>query len=631
MCCAAIVLHLGLVSPVAAQEPPIDFAHDVVPILKSHCVECHSGVEPEGAVSMDSRELLLDAAVVLPGEAADSRLIELVTSRDPEDQMPPKDRPRLAGDQVDVLRRWIDQGLAWEEGFTFAPRTYEPPLRPRQVELPPPVDGRENPIDRILDAYLAEHSLPRPAAIDDATFIRRVYLDLVGLLPDPDVLQAFLDDPSSDKRARLVQNLLQDRRAYTAHWLTFWNDLLRNDYAGTGYIDGGRKQITAWLVESLLANKPYDQFVRELVAPSPESEGFIHGIKWRGNVNSSQQPEIQFAQNLGQVFLGINLKCASCHDSFIDRWTLEETYSLAAVYSERPLELHRCDKPTGQSATAAWLFPELGQIDVDAPQSERLAQLARLMTDPENGRVTRTIVNRLWHRLMGRGIVHPVDAMQTEPYSADLLDYLGTYLAEHDYDLKRALELIATSQAYQSQTVVLDEEPAPGTYVYTGPVAKRMTAEQFMDSVWQITDAGPTKAEAPVEWPPASSDSDEQLPVRASLVKSDLLMRSLGRPNREQVVTTRPDTLTTLQAIDLSNGEILAGTLAEGATRIIEQQPGESAKLVERLYWHGLSRRPTDQEREIAIQLVGGAQPMVAGVEDLLWAIVMLPEFQIIR
>jgi hypothetical protein len=406
---------------------------------------------------------------------------------------------------------------------------------------------------------------------------------------------------------------------------------LRNDYAGTGYIDGGRKQITAWLVESLLANKPYDRFVRELVAPSPESEGFIRGIQWRGNVNSSQQPEIQFAQNLGQVFLGINLKCASCHDSFIDRWTLEETYSLAAVYSEKPLELHRCDKPTGQSASAAWLFPELGQIDVDAPQPERLAQLARLMTNPENGRASRTIVNRLWHRLMGRGIVHPVDAMQSEPYSADLLDHLGTYLAEQGYDLKKVLELIATSQAYQSQTVVLDEEPAPGTYVYTGPIAKRMTAEQYMDAVWQITGAGPAKVDAPIEWPPEASEPDERLPVRASLVKSDLLMRSLGRPNREQVVTTRPDTLTTLQAIDLSNGEILAGTLAQGATRIIEQQPGESADLVQRLYLHALSREPSDEECEISIQLVGGAQASAAGVEDLLWAIFMLPEFQIIR
>merc|ERR1712023_582787 len=152
--------------------------------------------------------------------------------------------------------------------------------------------------------------------------------------------------------------------------------------------------------------------VRQLIAPpNSASEGFIKGIKWRGEVNSSQTLEIQFAQNVSQVFLGINMKCASCHDSFIDRWTLEEAYSLAAIFSERPLEINRCDKPTGKMATPKWIFPELGEVDAGADKKGRLQQLAALMTHPENGRFSRTLVNRIWHRLMGRGIVHPVDAM----------------------------------------------------------------------------------------------------------------------------------------------------------------------------------------------------------------------------
>ncbi|MEX2026644.1 MAG: DUF1549 domain-containing protein, partial [Pirellulaceae bacterium] len=140
---------------------------------------------------------------------------------------------------------------------------------------------------------------------------------------------------------------------YAEHWLTFWNDLLRNDYAGTGFITGGRKQISKWLYEALVANKPYDQFARELIAPpTADSTGFADGIRWRGEVSAGQTVEIQFAQSVGQAFLGINLKCASCHDSFIDRWTLEDAYGLAAVYSQRPLELHRCDKPVGKMAQA---------------------------------------------------------------------------------------------------------------------------------------------------------------------------------------------------------------------------------------------------------------------------------------
>src|SRR5690606_692829 len=121
---------------------------------------------------------------------------------------------------------------------------------------------------------------------------------------------------------------------------------------------------------------------------------------------------------------------ASCHDSFIDRWKLDEAYGLAAIYATTPLEIHRCDKPVGRKAVPTWIFPELGQIPADAPQPERLKQLAALMTHPENGRFTRTIVNRLWHRLMGRGIVHPVDAMDTAPWSNDLLDFLAVHLQE---------------------------------------------------------------------------------------------------------------------------------------------------------------------------------------------------------
>src|SRR4029078_1433687 len=209
-------------------------------------------------------------------------------------------------------------------------------------------------------------------------FMRRLSLDLVGLLPEPEALAAFVADKAPDKRARLIKTMLAKDVAYAEHWLTFWNDLLRNDYAGTGFITGGRKQITSWLYRSLVDNKPYDQMVRELISATEDSEGFIQGIKWRGTVNASQTIEVQFAQNISQAFLGINMKCASCHDSFIDRWKLNEAYGLAAIYATQPLSIHRCDKPTGRMATPAWIFPELGSIDPDAPQPRRLEQLAGL-------------------------------------------------------------------------------------------------------------------------------------------------------------------------------------------------------------------------------------------------------------
>src|SRR5207247_494479 len=116
--------------------------------------------------------------------------------------------------------------------------------------------------------------------------------------------------------------------------------------------------------------------------PSADAEGFIKGIKWRGNVNASQVPELQFSQNVSQVFFGANLKCASCHDSFIDSWKLDDAYALAAVVADRPLEIHRCDKATGQKARARFLWPELGTIDAKGKKAERLEQLAGLVTHP---------------------------------------------------------------------------------------------------------------------------------------------------------------------------------------------------------------------------------------------------------
>jgi hypothetical protein len=630
---AATLIFACIASPAAGAAEaavPIDFVHRVAPILRKHCVECHGGHRQEGEFSINTRESILDGTMVEPGDADASHFMELVTANDADVRMP-KDKPPLSAAEIQTLREWINSGLPWETGFTFAAQDYEPPLRPRRPELPPIVEGRENPVDRILDAYLALHGVKRPTPIDDAAFLRRVHLDILGLMPAADQLRAFLvsDDPA--KREKVMDSLLADNRAYAEHWLTFWNDLLRNDYQGTGYIEGGRKQITGWLYRALERNMPFDQFVRELIAPSPESEGFIYGITWRGNVNASQKREVQFAQNVSQVFLGMNMKCASCHDSFIDRWTLAETYGLAAITAEGPLEMYRCDKPTGTTAEAAWMFPELGQIDPKAPREERLRQLAALMTHPENGRVARTIVNRLWHRLMGRGIVHPVDSMQTEPWSADLLDFLAVYLAEDNYDLKSMIRLVVSSQAYQSQSIALDEQPTGPDFVYAGPIAKRMTAEQFIDALWQLTDAAPREPHKSVAAILTDEEKKEHATYRSSLVGSDLLMRSLGRPNREQVVSERPATLTTLQALDLSNSPLLTETLTRGAENILKRFEGqEPAEIIEWLYEAALSRRPASEERALAIEVLG-TEPNAQGIEDLLWMIIMLPEFQIVR
>lgn len=802
----AAVGMAALMGIAAVHGAEIDFAHEVAPILRKHCVECHGGEKAKGGFSINTRELFLDDDRATPGKADQSLFIKLIRSTDPEERMPPEKKPRLTSAEVDMLTRWVDAGMPWDAGFSFALLTYEPPLKPRRPKLPPIVDGRANPVDRILDAWLAERSLTRPAPITDAQFLRRASLDLIGLPPTPDELDAFLADPDSDKRAKAIRRLLDDEIGYADHWLTFWNDLLRNDYTGTGFITGGRKQISEWLYAALTTNMPFDQFVRELIAPPTEaSKGYIDGIKWRGTVSAGQSVEIQFAQSVSQSFLGINLKCASCHDSFIDRWKLDESYGMAAIYSTRPLEIFRCDKPVGREAKAAWLFPELGNIDPKAEQPERLKQLASLMTHPDNGRTTRTIVNRLWAQLMGRGIVHPLDAMQTAPWSIDLLDFLGVYLTDHGYDLKAILELIATSEAYQSRCEILADGSDVGKYVYQGPRARRMTAEQFVDSLWLITGAAPGSYDAPVfrgrvdkaeqnamtlngrwiwgasgsegkaspageeillrkvfkldddiarggavmtcdnsfvlyingrevmsgddwtkphsvalngrlkkgsnqfvlrtrnagkapnlaglyfeanlrlndgrdvviasgpdwQWNPRLPNSREgrlgsvggkwepavvvaekpiwneavsgrikaqlaivargkALMTRASLVKSDFFMRSLGRPMREQIVSSRPSELGALAAIDLHNNAVFADSLGRGGRRLAASDWAGADELADYLFQFALARKPTAAERGTVREALGD-KPKPESVEDLLWALFLNPEFMTVR
>lgn len=821
---AASVTAMAKLTPeqVKTLPPPtpraVDFKSEIKPILEASCVKCHGRGKDKGAFVLDNRESFLKGGktgpAVVPNNSAESYLIELVSGIDPDNVMPQKGS-KLNAAQVGLLRAWIDQGLKWDPEITFA----KPPpvnLTSRTVAVPGlEQNPGKNPIDLLLAPYLSAHSGKGGGVVDDRVFARRVYLDLIGVVPTPDELRQFEAETAPGKRAALVKKLLADNRRYAEHWLTFWNDALRNDYRGTGYIDGGRRQITSWLFTALAKNLPYDQFVAQLINPAPEAEGFTKGIIWRGVVNASQTPQLQAAQNISQIFMGVNLKCASCHDSFINDWALSDAYGLASIYAEGPLEMFHCDKPTGKIAQMKFIYPELGSIDGKAPKAERLKNLAKIVASKENGRLTRTIVNRLWAKLLGRGLVEPVDEMDNPAWNQDLLDWLAADLAEHGYDLKQTLERIVTSEAYQMPSVPLKEQ-AGKEFVFLGPLVRRLSAEQFVDALSAVTGVWSSSPAAQIDWlavraelggatepvlqpkwiwkdanaaqkteatnvffrkvvtlaqvptranlivscdnsfklyingkevasgkdhtrptlvdakphlkqgenliaiegvngpgAPGDPKADQANPAglivigiarhkapraeggaetsmnfasdaswtwslakaegwekpgfveegwsksfelgeagagpwalgdklngmvasvtmpgetRASLVNSDPLTTALGRPNREQVMTTRASTATTLQALELTNGSTLAKGLKAGAEALVKENSGSPANLISAVYLRGLGRNPTPAELEMSKEVVGA--PVAAeGVEDLLWAVSMLPEFQLI-
>lgn len=776
---ALIVLPVLSCGVAQAQKPAIHYVVDydkmVKPLLTSRCYACHGNGTKLGGLRLDSRADVLKGGAsgpaVVVGHGSESLLIKLVSGAQPGRIMPARGA-RLTASEITLLRNWIDTGLTF--GASGAQAAWSAPLLPRRPTVPSarPGSGLSNPIDLLLQPYFAAHKVAPKPVVDDAAYCRRVSLDTIGLLPSPEELDAFVADRRPDKRALLAARLLGQNRSYAEHWITFWNDMLRNDYVGTGYIDGGRTQITDWLHESLASNKPFDKFCAELIDPGPESAGFIKGIVWRGVVNASQTTEMQAAQNVSQVFMGVNLKCASCHNSFISTWKLADAYGMAGIFSDRELEMVRCDRPTGQTANIKFLYPELGSIDSSAPRAQRQQRLAAILTSKTNGRLARTFVNRLWGKLMGRGLVEPTDEMDNRPWNPDVLDWLSADFADHNYDVRRTILQIVSSRAYQLPAVGLRTERSPN-FIFAGPVVKRMSAEQFVDAVSTLTGVWPrpasgmriergkpvvpiggsivfssgplksgsvdidvditgaevlslivasTRDKIDLDWadwaepritgpngetkltdmkwfaastgygqvqtnksvvekpiridgrvfpnglgthansvityllPPGATrfratvgpdtGATEQahaptsiafyvvtgarslVQARASMTLADPLMRAMDRPNREQVVSQRSTVATTLQALELTNGQTLSQILTQGADRWSATTESPT-QLVRTLYRKALGRWPSSAEAQAANSLLG---PKVTreGAEDLIWSLVMQPEFQLI-
>ena len=312
-------------------------------------------------------------------------------------------------------------------------------------------------------------------------------------------------------------------------------------------------------------------------------------MNWRGETSAAVTPWMQASQNTAQVFLGINLKCNACHDSFVSKWKLKDAYSLAAYFSPDPkLQLYRCDVATNRYAEPAFLFPAISHAPASASLADRRAAAAATFTDPRNGRLPRTLVNRVWQRLFGRGIVANPDEMDGRPWSPELLDWLASDFVDHRYDVKHLIATIVTSRAYQMPAVPRAGEPPARGYVFAGPEVRRLTAEQFADAIGAITGEWNVVAGQAVPGPRrrlAGAATAATLPPRGVYarewrVASSNLTRALGRPIRDQVTSMRVD----------------AGLDAAGA-RARERRDGSRG---------GCARRAADARRAAA----GAAQPV---------------------
>lgn len=580
----------------------VNYETQIRPLIVENCLDCHNQDTRKGGLSLATYADILeggkDGPVVRPGNGANSLIIHRLTGAVGE-QMP-KDGVPLDAPDVALVRQWIDQGARATPASPPAPAPWEAPLALEKPPVPRQVwPAWSAPADRIVAAYLREHGTAEPAIVSDAVFARRAYLDLWGLLPTPEQLQAFVDDRGRDKRPALVERLLADDIQYAEHWVSFWNDLLRNDDGVNYYSEqNGRRSITPWLLWALQSNRSYDRVVRDLLNPPPGGpEGFLIGVNWRGETSAAVTPWMQASQNTAQLFLGINLKCNACHDSFVSKWKLSDAYGLASYFSPEPtLQLFRCDVAQNQFATPAFLYPELTRAPKSNSLADRRAAAADIFTDKRNGRLPRTVVNRIWQRLVGRGIVANADEMDGRPWSPVLLDWLASDFVAHDYDLKHLISTVVESRAYQMPVVTRVVEPPAASYVFAGPEVRRLTAEQFGDAVgsitgeWSISSLNiPARGSAPVPpapagrgaaagaraggrgpaGPPPPDSPTVGWSVREWRNTSTDLTRALGRPVRDQVTSVRATQPTTPQALELVNGEILTRWLQLGARRML--------------------------------------------------------------
>ncbi|WP_285057639.1 DUF1549 domain-containing protein [Pedobacter ginsengisoli] len=615
-----------------SKQQEIELNTEVRAILAHNCYKCHGSEKVKGDLRLDGKHMAFkggeNGPVIVPGNPSESELFRRINlPADHKDVMPAKGK-KLPEKDIAIVRFWLAKGAPWPEDGSKQKAFRVAKLEPRNPALPAASGNLSNPVDLWTNQYFKKNNIQWPAMVEDHTYLRRIYLDIVGLLPSPEEQEKFIKDTRPDKRALWVKQLLNREDDYALHWLSFWNDALRNDYSGTGYITGGRYNITDWLYKSLKANKPYDQFVKELISPTDESKGFIEGIKWRGVVNASQKTEMQAAQNVSQVFLGLNLKCASCHNSFISDWKLEDAYAFANIFADTALEISRCEKPTGKFVDARMLWKQLGTIDAKAPVAEKRKQLAENLTRPEDGRLYRTIVNRIWAQLMGRGLVEPVDVMDNEPWNQDLLDWMAFNFTSGKSDIKELIYLIATSNTYQLPSVGFKEvaQISDPKYKFKGMTRKRMSAEQFTDAVSNII--SPVFADSNLKYNPFTNAAYKPAFVRASLVANNSFLTALGRPNRETVATSRDSQANLLQALELTNGGKFNAVLKQGAEQW-KAKFKDPDLLIREIYGRTLGRTPVEKELKLARQALGKS-PDTGAIQDLFWAMVLLPEFQII-
>ncbi len=502
----------------------------------------------------------------------------------------------------------------------------------------------DNSIDSFIDAGLAATKVSPAETTSDHAFVRRLYLDCLGLTPTKDQVAAFVADPRADKRSRLIDGLLQ-QAGWADNWVGYWQDVLAENPNIVNPTLNNTGPFRWWLYEALLDNKPLDRFATELILM--EGSQRYGGTAGFAVATENDAPLAAKAQNLGLAFLAMDMRCARCHDAPHHDFTQEDLFSLAAMLQRGTQTLPKTstipgdDKSLasllvsvtlrpGQKIAPKWPFAEHFQgavsrewlFDPTDPREE----LAFRITSPQNARFAKVMVNRLWQRLLGRGIAEPIDDWEfAKPTHPELLDWLARELVTHGYDAKHVARLILNSRAYQR----VPTADADAARLFAAPLRRRMTAEQVLDSLLAAAgkevnveelnvDVESTRLEtssislgrASRAWHFTSMGNERDRPSLSlpGAQTAVTLLEAFGwRASRQDPASYREREPTVLQPAILANGVVAKriSQLSEDSVFVPLALAAETpADFLEAVYLQVLSRPPTAEERSLFVELL---------------------------
>ncbi|HEY3914721.1 MAG TPA: PSD1 and planctomycete cytochrome C domain-containing protein, partial [Verrucomicrobiae bacterium] len=634
------------IRPIDSKEAAkVSYARQIKPLLSADCDECHSADDHKAGFDISTITSLKKGGKkagpgVVPGKPDESSIVKYIRGLADGPQMP-KGETALSENELHLIRSWIAAGAVddsasapaladadsvktnvfsslsastaqhWEDVLVFSQDKNEQFAARRALRLglvapaapPPNIAGPAyNEIDKFVLAHWSDAKLPQaknpPPVCDDTTFVRRVYLDIIGVIPTATESQQFAADTDPHKRAKLVDTLLAQDKDYAAHWTPFWEDALASQPTMGGVGEHG--DYSDFIFNSFAENKPYDQFVAEILDPTMpgHKESNLANANGKTNIigfvrNQTHTDTIQTAANTAQIFLGTGMKCASCHNHFLNKeWPQARFTAFAGLFATNNLELIRCEKHSGHFVEAAFPF-ELPDAPRKVPKSlnQRLHYMTTLLIDPADPRFSKTIVNRLWKRYLGLGLFEPVDDYRLDRPASNpaLLNWLADDFMRHNYDLKHTIRLILTSRTYQLQYDPsledhFDVQKPDQPRFARSPALRRLTAEQFVDSLHEAVAK---------QW-------DQKRLFRSTT--STEFTRAVGKPAaRNEICTARADDVAVVQSLELLNGTELHDITYNGEILDELASHEDRKRIVNELYWTLLSRPPTSREMKLGV------------------------------